>query len=87
MDWQQIRRQYPHRWLVVEALAAATHESRRVVESLAVVEVFADDAQAAWAAYRALHHADPTREYYVLHTDRESLDIGVLDTFGRVSDR
>jgi len=49
-----------------------------------VVEEFADDSKAAWAHYLKLHHADKHREYYVLHTDRVELNIGVMDTFRRV---
>jgi len=38
----------------------------------------------AWEIYEKAHQADLNREYYVLHTDREELNIGIIDAFGRV---
>ena len=52
-----------------------------------VIADFGADWKPAWERYKALHHADPQREYYMLHTDREVLDIGVIDSFGRVVPR
>jgi hypothetical protein len=46
-----------------------------------------EDWQGAWQHYKALHHAHKDREYYVLHTDRADLNIGVIDTFGRIITR
>jgi hypothetical protein len=82
MNWQQLRQQYPHRWLIVEAINAHTEGSNRIIDQLDVIEIFGDDWKPAWELYKALHNADRYREYYVLHT--EALNIGVMDTFGRV---
>jgi hypothetical protein len=83
MDWQQIREQHPNKWVVVEALNAFTRGAERVIDELVLVGVF-DHWKSAWQEYTALHHADKWREYYVLHTDRVELNIGVIDSFGRV---
>ncbi len=85
MDWQTIRQFYPHLWLVVEAIDAYTDEQRgkRMIDHLEVIEVFADDYKPAWECFKRLHHADKWREYYFLHTDREELNIGVMDAFRR----
>jgi hypothetical protein len=83
MNWQEIRELYPHRWLVVEAYNAYTEGSKRVINHLEVVGVFGDDWKPAWEHYKRLHAADKSREYYFLHTDREELNIGVLDSFRR----
>ncbi len=83
MNWQEIRRQYPHRWLLLEATRAQTQGAQRVVEEWRVVDDFGDDWEAAWAQYKHVHRSDRSREYYVLHTDRAELNIGVLDVFGR----
>lgn len=84
MNWQELRQRYPHRWVVVEAFGAYTNQGQRVIPHLELVADFAADWKPAWERYKALHHADKQREYYVVHTDREQLDIGVIDTFGRV---
>jgi hypothetical protein len=86
MDWQTIRKQYPHRWLVVEAIDARTEGGKRIIDHLEVIETFADDYKPAWQCYLRLHEADRWREYYFLHTDREELNIGVMDEFGRIMD-
>jgi hypothetical protein len=83
MNWQELREKYPHSWLIVEAIGAFTEDSRRIIPHLTFVASFGDDWQAAWNHYKTLHHADKFREYYVIHTDRVTLDIGVLDSFRR----
>jgi len=62
---------------------AYTQAGQRVIPHLELIADFGDGWDAAWSRYKALHHADPRREYYVVHTDREELDIGVIDAFGR----
>ena len=74
MDWQDIRKHYPHEWLLVEAVEARSETGKRILEQLAVVNRF-PDGLTAWRNYSQLHRETPTREYYVLHTDRETLDI------------
>jgi hypothetical protein len=84
MDWQELRRQYPHSWLLVEAFDAYTEGDQRIIPRLELIAEFGVDWETAWDRYKTLHRADKHREYYVLHSDRETLDIGVLDAFWRV---
>jgi len=84
MNWQDIRQQYPNRWVVIEALQAHTKGTQRIIDSLALVGAFDADFDPAWECYRCVHAADPYREYYPVHTGRTTLEIGVLDAFGRV---
>ena len=81
MQWNEIRRSYPRQWLLVEALVARSHSGRRIVEELAVVGTY-PDGMSAMTGYKELHHREPGRELYVVHTDREVLDIGELHWFG-----
>ncbi len=74
MQWNEIRNHYPHRWLLVEAIKAHSESGKRVLQQLAVVSTFPDSA-AAMRAYVQLHRQSPERELYVLHTDREKIDI------------
>lgn len=74
MEWQDVRRQYPSQWLLVEAVKARTEEDRRIVSDLAVLGT-CEDASSAMDRYLDLHRRQPERELYVLHTDREALDI------------
>lgn len=84
MNWQEIREKHPNSWLVVEAFEARTEQGQRIIPHLELIAAFGDDWQSAWERYKSLHHADKSREYYMLHSDREQLDIGVLDSFRRV---
>lgn len=86
MNWRELREQYRHSWLVVEAFNAYTENGRRIIPHLELIAAFGSDWKSAWERYKALHHADKRREYYMVHTDREQLDIGVLDSFRRVVD-
>jgi hypothetical protein len=83
MNWQDIRTRYPHSWLVVEAFGAYTESGQRVIPHLELIAAFGGNWQAAWDRYKALHHADKQREYDMVRSDRETLDIGVLDSFRR----
>ncbi len=74
MKWKEIRARYPHEWLLVEAIEAHSENGKRILDKLVVVDVFAD-WQEAMRGYKQLHHKEPNRELFVLHTDRESLDI------------
>jgi hypothetical protein len=74
MQWQEIRERYPHQWLLTEAITAHSAGGERFVDDLAVIET-CPDGLAAMKAYRELHRRDPQRELYVLHTDRERLEI------------
>jgi hypothetical protein len=83
MQWQEIREQYPHCWVVVEATDAYTEGAKRIANQLNVVGTFAENWKSAWDKYRELHHSNRSREYYVLHTDRLDLATGVMDEFRR----
>jgi hypothetical protein len=84
MDWQTICEQHPHNWVIVEAIKAYTEGAARIIDELDFVRAFGEDWTAAWEHYKKLHHADKQREYYVLHTNRENLNIGVMDSFRRI---
>ena len=74
MTWADVRQQYPHQWLVVEALQARSELGKRYLDQLAVVDVFRD-GETALRAYLRFHREAPERELYVLHSDRKELDI------------
>lgn len=84
MDWQTIRAQYPNRWVLIEALDATTQDNQRVISSIRLIASFGDDWREAWESYKTHHHKHPNREFYPVHTTREVLNIGVLDSFGRI---
>ncbi|HET9210383.1 MAG TPA: hypothetical protein VFR03_08285 [Thermoanaerobaculia bacterium] len=42
MTWTDIRRHYPHQWLLVEALLAHSKAGKRLLDELAIVDAFSD---------------------------------------------
>jgi hypothetical protein len=81
MQWSEIRERFPHQWLLVEATEAHSTEGKRILDDMAVLQTFPDSI-AAMQSYKDLHRRNPQREMYVLHTDREHLDIGEIFWFG-----
>jgi hypothetical protein len=81
MKWEEVRQRYPHQWVLVEAVQAHSEAGKRIVDQLSVINTFADSS-AALNQYSHLHRQWPEREYFVLHTDREQLDIKELHWLG-----
>jgi len=79
--WEEIRRQFPRQWLLVEAIAAHSSEDKRILDDIAVLEAF-QEAGTALKSYQEMHRKSPQRELYVVHTDREVLDIAEIDWLG-----
>ncbi|WP_170008549.1 hypothetical protein [Bacillus fonticola] len=74
MKWAQVRKQYPEQWVLVEAISAYSENSFRHLDELSVISNFPDSTM-AWKEYKKLHLAEPSREYYIFHTDHETLEI------------
>jgi hypothetical protein len=74
MTWQQVRHQYPQQWLLLEAIKAHSSNDKRIIEEFGVLNTFID-SQDAMRSYLELHRQMPNRELYVLHTNRETVDI------------
>ena len=72
--WEEIRKQYPRQWLLVEAIKAHSELDKRILEQLSVINTFPDSVT-AMSSYTQLHREAPECELYVLYTDREKLDI------------
>ncbi len=81
MQGQEIRERYPQQWLLLEAIDAHSSEGQRILEDLAVLETY-PDGMSAMNGYRELHRRDPRRELYILHTDREALEVTEVHWWG-----
>jgi len=74
MRWAEIKESYPDQWLILEALEAHSESGLRVLERVAVIAT-CPDGECAVDAYRKLHEEFPEREFYFIHTSRETLQI------------
>lgn len=80
-SWEEIRRQFPRQWLLVEALAAHSSDGKRILNAIAVLDAL-HEAGAAMKSYQEVHRRSPQRELYVVHTDRKALDITEVNWLG-----
>jgi hypothetical protein len=74
MKWEQVREQFPEQWVLVEAISAYSKNSIRYLEELSVISKF-PESTLAWKEYKKLHLAEPSREYYIFHTDHETIEV------------
>lgn len=76
MVWEEVKKMCPPSWLIIEALEARTEGEDRIIEQLAVVDIFEEETSAnALLKYLKLHKIHPWREFYVVHSLRPELDI------------
>ena len=75
MKWENVRQAFPEQWVLIEAVQAYTNEkSERILEEVTPLKIFSN-SPAAMKSYQELHRKDPTRELYVLHTNRKEPNI------------
>ncbi len=76
MNWKTVREHYPDQWVLVEAIQAHNENDQRIIEEFSVVNAY-PDSLTSFKAYKELHVRAPEREYLVVHTSREELEITV----------
>ena len=74
MDWDKVRQIYPNQWVLIEALKAHSDSGKRLLDQLSVLNSFSDSLS-AMQSYKHIHKNSPQRELYVIHTQKESLNI------------
>lgn len=75
MKWEEVCQAFPDQWVLIEAIQAYTNdESERILEEVAPLKKFSKSPE-AMRAYQELHRENPSRELYVLHTNRRNLNI------------
>nr|VFJ47965.1 MAG: hypothetical protein BECKFW1821A_GA0114235_10186 [Candidatus Kentron sp. FW]VFJ51686.1 MAG: hypothetical protein BECKFW1821B_GA0114236_10104 [Candidatus Kentron sp. FW] len=72
MNWQQVREQYPRKWVLAEAMEGHAESDRWRVDRLTVIDAFTEVSDAL-SAHKQLHGQAPERDYFVAHTDKEEL--------------
>lgn len=73
-SWDQIRLEYPHQYVVFEALSSHSLDNKRIIDAINVLKSFSDGS-VAMREYLKLHNLDKNKELYVVHTDKTKLDI------------
>jgi len=73
-SWTQVRQAFPHQFVVFEAVRSHSENDKRIVEEIDVIDAFTD-GEKAMREYLKLHRQDRSKQLYVVHTDKEHLDI------------
>lgn len=81
MKWEEIRTHYPKKWILIEAVKAHSEANKRILDDIAVINVFSN-SKTAMHNYIHLHHENPKRELFVVHSDRDILDITIRKWLG-----
>ncbi len=74
MTWQEIQKHLPHQWLLIEAIKAHSAGGKRILDDLNVINTY-PNSRIALKSYAQFQKEAPNREYVVLHTSRQTLDI------------
>jgi hypothetical protein len=74
MKWHEIRKQYPEQFVLVEALKAYSRDHKRYIDDMTVVGCY-EDTKKAWEDYKKYRLETPTREFYILHTSKEKIEV------------
>lgn len=75
MNWEDVCKEFPDKWVLIEALDAFTNEnSERILGNVLPLKEFSNSTD-AMKSYKQFHLENPTREMYVLHTSRKSPNI------------
>ncbi len=74
MKWAEVRKQYPERIVLIEAIKAFSKNRVRTIEEMTVVEEYADSKE-AWIGYKIYHKQYPERELYIFHTGKENIEV------------
>lgn len=74
MKWSEIRRRYPNKCVLVEAISAYSKENKRIIEEMSVLEDH-NNSRDAWSRYKTLHLECPARELYIFHTNNKNIEV------------
>jgi hypothetical protein len=74
MNWQQVREVYPQQWVLAEVLKGHSVNKQWIVDQLTIVNTYTHVSKAL-EEHKKLHQQMPEREYFVVHTKREQLEI------------
>ncbi|MBU5484073.1 hypothetical protein KQI86_06995 [Clostridium sp. MSJ-11] len=74
MKWEEARKIYPNKWILLEAIEAYSHDGYRIIDDLSVINIFNNGSEAL-KEYAEKHKKDKSREMYIYHTKNEELAI------------
>lgn len=74
MKWNDVSKLYKDKWILFEAIEAYSKDGMRIVEDMAVINVY-EKGNDALKEYAKTHKKEKNRELYVYNTGNEELTI------------
>jgi hypothetical protein len=76
MQWEEVRKLYPNRFVKLQILKSHIENSVRYLDEMAVIKAFDDEKEATRELVRA------TDDLIVYHTGNEKIEIQIKQLFG-----
>lgn len=74
MKWSDVRKHFPERCVLVEAIKSETTGNEIIIEEMSVIDDF-ENGNLAWKEYKKLHSKNPDRELYIFHTNNKEVKV------------
>jgi len=81
MNWIDVRKSYPNKWVVLEGLDTRTQGNQKFYDNISVIDSF-DDGNLALKACSSFHKEYPKRDFHFIHTSHERLEIPLKHWLG-----
>lgn len=76
MQWEEVRKIYPNRFVKLQILKSRIEQDVRYIDDMAVIKAFDDNNEATKELVRA------TNNILVYHTGREKIEVPIKRIFG-----
>ncbi|SPF34385.1 conserved hypothetical protein [Candidatus Desulfosporosinus infrequens] len=76
MNWEEVRKIYPNRFVKIQILKAHIKDSVRYIDDMAVIQSFDGEREATRELVRA------KEDVLVYHTGKEKLEVPIKQIFG-----
>ena len=74
MTWQEIRKQYPDKFIIMEGLDYHYTDNKKYYDNISILEI-CDKGETAWKTYQKIHSEYPSKEIYFQHTKHDKIEI------------
>jgi len=81
MKWEEIRINYPNKFIVMEGIKYHSADNIMYFDDIAVLYT-CDDGEAAWKKMQNFHRQYPSRKFYLQHTKHSKIEIVVRKWLG-----
>ena len=71
-SWQEIQRQHPNRWVILQVITSITHEHSIQLTKVLIIQLITND-QLAYRTYHYIRKQRPDQHIAIAHTKQREL--------------